>query len=60
MQYQAHGNLATKFARTFTAQMEALSKLRRGGEQVVRHIHVGSGAQAVIAETFNAGGSGNG
>ena len=59
-QYQAHGNLATKFARTFTAQMEALSKLRRGGEQIVRHIHVGPGAQAVIAETFNAGGSGNG
>lgn len=59
-QYQAHGNLATKFARTFTAQMEALSKLRRGGEQVVRHVHVNEGGQALIAGTVHTGGSGNG
>lgn len=59
-QYQAHGNLATKFARTFTAQIEALSKLRRGGEQVVRHVHVNEGGQALIAGTVHTGGSGNG
>jgi hypothetical protein len=59
-QYQAHGNLATKTARTFAAQIEALSKLRRGGEQVVRHVHVNDGGQAVIAGTVNTGGSGNG
>lgn len=60
-QLQTYGNLATKLQRTFTAQLEALSKLRRGGEQVVRHIHVDNrGGQAVIAETINTGGAGNG
>lgn len=48
-----YGNLATKAARTFTTQMKALSDLRRGGEQVVRHIHVHEGGQAVVAETIN-------
>ena len=58
-QYQAHGNIATKFARTFTAQIEALAKLRRGGEQVIRHIYVGEGGQAVFAKTINQGAGGN-
>lgn len=49
----AYGNLATKFQRTFVAQMEALAKLRRGGEQVVRHVHVNEGGQALIAGTVN-------
>ena len=57
-QYQAHGNIATKFARTFTSQIEALAKLRRGGEQVIRHIYVGEGGQAVFAKTINQGGGG--
>lgn len=48
-----YGNLATKAARTFSTQMKALSDLRRGGEQVVRHIHVHEGGQAVVAETIN-------
>ena len=51
-----YGNLATKLTRTFTAQMKALSEWRRGGEQVVRHIHVYEGGQAVVAETVNVGG----
>lgn len=56
-----YGNLATKLQRTFTGQIEALAKLRRGGEQVVRHIHVDNrGGQAVIAETVNTGVAGNG
>ena len=50
------GNLATKLSRTFTAQMKALADHRRGGEQVVRHIHVYQGGQAVVAETVNVGG----
>lgn len=55
------GNLSVKLLRTFTGQIEALTKLRRGGEQVVRHIHVDNrGGQAVIAETVNTGGVGNG
>lgn len=52
------GNLTNKFMRTYTAQMEALAKIRRGGEQVVRHIHVDNrGGQAVIAETVQTGGA---
>ena len=50
------GNLATKLSRTFTAQMKALADHRRGGEQVVRHIHVYQGGQAVVAETVSVGG----
>ncbi|WP_181008502.1 hypothetical protein [Sphingomonas montanisoli] len=51
------GNLATKLSRSFTAQLEALGRHRRGGEQVVRHVHVDNrGGQAIIAETVNTGG----
>jgi len=62
-QSQVFGNLATKFQRTFTAQMEALNKIRRGGEQVVKHVHVYEGGQAVVAGTINQhreGGGNNG
>lgn len=48
-QTQAFGNLANKFMRTFTAQMEQLRKMRSGGEQIVKHIHVHEGGQAVVA-----------
>ena len=58
---QTFGNLATKLLRTSQGQMETLAKMRRGGEQVVRHIHVDNrGGQAVIAENVNAGGPRNG
>ena len=53
-----YGNLATKLSRTFIGQIEALSKLRRGGEQVVKHVHVYEGGQAVVAGTINQGGGG--
>ena len=59
-QFDANGKMMTKFSRTFVAQMEALSKLRRGGEQVVRHVHVNEGGQALIAGTVHTGGSANG
>lgn len=52
---QANAALANKASRTFTLQMEALAKLRRGGEQVVRHVHVNEGGQAVIAGTIHNG-----
>jgi hypothetical protein len=58
-----YGNLATKASRTFTAQLEALTKLRTGGKQVVEHRHVyidNRGGQAVIAENMNSGVPGNG
>ncbi len=51
----ANGNLANKFARTFTAQLEALNRHRRGGKQIVEHVHVNAGGQAVIAGTVNTG-----
>lgn len=58
---QMYGNLATKLLRTSQGQMETLARMRRGGEQVVRHIHVDNrGGQAVIAETVHTGGQGNG
>jgi hypothetical protein len=47
------GGLANKYMRTFTAQVEALAKLRRGGEQIVKHVHVYEGGQAVVAGTIN-------
>lgn len=56
-----YGNLATKMMRTFSGQVEALSKIRRGGEQVVRHVHVYEGGQAVVADQFHHyGANGNG
>jgi hypothetical protein len=42
--------MATKLARTFTAQMEALKRYRTGGEQkvTVRHVSVSEGGQAIV------------
>lgn len=58
---QTFGNLATKLLRTSQGQMDTLARMRRGGEQVVRHIHVDNrGGQAVIAENVNTGGPRNG
>lgn len=53
-----YGNLATKFSRTFTTQMKALSDWRRGGVQEVlhRHVNVYEGGQAVVADTVMIGG----
>jgi hypothetical protein len=53
-----YGNLATKFQRTQIAQVEALDRHRRGGKQIVEHVHVNAGGQAVIAGTVNTGGRG--
>lgn len=57
--HEAHGTMANRLLRTFAMQLEALSKHRRGGKQIVEHVHVGSGGQAVIAGTVNTGGTGN-
>jgi hypothetical protein len=58
-QIEAFGSLANKFMRTFVAQVEALGKLRRGGEQTVKVVHIHKGGQAVVADTFNQGGGPN-
>lgn len=56
---QTFGNLAAKLLRTSQGQMETLARMRRGGEQVVKHIHVDNrGGQAVIAENVATGGAG--
>ncbi|EIM26645.1 hypothetical protein MicloDRAFT_00031940 [Microvirga lotononidis] len=57
---QAAGGLAVKLLRTYTAQIEALAKLRRGGEQTVRveHVHVYPGGQAIVGNVSNHGGGG--
>lgn len=55
-QMMGFGTLANKFMRTFTAQAEALAKIRRGGEQVVKYVHVHEGGQAVVAGTINQNG----
>jgi hypothetical protein len=49
-QLDANGNMSNKLLRTFTAQVEALSRIRRGGKQkvVVEHVHVHPGAQAAV------------
>jgi hypothetical protein len=49
--------MATKLARTFTAQMVGLKHYRTGGEQkvTVRHVSVGDGGQAIVGTvTHNA------
>src|ERR1700730_9186550 len=42
---QECGSLATKLLRTYTAQIEALARVRRGGEQrvIVQHVSVNEG-----------------
>lgn len=58
-QYDSAGNMAVKLMRTVTLQMEALAKLQRGGEQVVKVVHVHPGAQAVIGTVNATGGRGS-
>lgn len=60
-QAQTFGNLAAKLLRVSQGQMDTLARMRRGGEQVVRHIHVDNrGGQAVITENLHTGGRENG
>jgi hypothetical protein len=57
---ESSGNMAVKLLRTYTAQVEALAKLRRGGNQTVRveHVHVHSGGQAIVGNVTHPGGGG--
>jgi hypothetical protein len=59
-QLDSCGGMAVKLLRTFTAQAEALAKLRRGGEQTVRveHVHVHAGGQAVVGNVNQREGGG--
>lgn len=57
-QMQESGSLAIKLLRTFTAQVEALARMRRGGEQrvIVQHVNVSDGGQAIVGAVNQAGG----
>lgn len=49
---QMNGNLGVKLLRTFQGQMDTLTKMRSGGEQVVRHIYIDNrnGGQTVVTD----------
>jgi hypothetical protein len=53
---------ADRFMRTFTAQMEALTKYRKGGQQkvIVEHVHVYQGGQAIVGNVNQPGGGRDG
>lgn len=53
----AYMNSATKLARTFTMQMEALNRHRGKGQQkmTVEHVHVNAGGQAIIGTVQSQG-----
>jgi hypothetical protein len=59
---ESYGNMAMKLLRTYTAQVEALAKLRRGGNQTVRveHVHVHPGGQAIVGNVTHPGAGGGG
>lgn len=48
-------SMGTKAMRAFALHAETLAKLRRNGEQVVKHVHVNDGGQAIIAGSFHHG-----
>ena len=62
-QFESASNAAVKLLRTFAMQAETLAKLQRGGEQVVRIVHVHPGAQAIVGNVVHsragAGGGGD-
>jgi len=57
-QTDVFGGLAIKLMRTYTAQVEALAKLRRKGEQTVKVVHVYPGGQAVVGDVHHHGAEG--
>ena len=59
---EMNANLAIKFQRTFTAQIEALQKLRgKGGQQVrVEHVHIHKGGQAIVGNVNHGAEGGRG
>lgn len=54
-QFESASNSAVKLLRTFAMQAETLAKLQRGGEQVVKVVHVHPGAQAIVGNVMSAG-----
>jgi hypothetical protein len=46
----------SRLQRAFTTQMDSLSNMRRGGRQVVEHVHVYPGGQAIVGNVTHRGG----
>lgn len=59
-QQDSNGNLAMKLLRTYTAQVEALSRYRGKGQQkmTVEHVHVHPGGQAIVGNVIRSEGGG--
>lgn len=55
---ERYTNLATKAQAQCRTTIETLARVKRGGKQTVKVVHVHEGAQAVVADTFNQGGGG--
>ena len=57
-QQDSNGLALHRLSRTFTSQIDALAKLRRGGEQkvTVEHVHVHAGGQAIVGAVETGGG----
>ena len=55
---ESYANLALKAQANCRTTIEALAKIKRGGKQTVKVVHVHEGGQAVVAETINQGGAG--
>ena len=54
---QVYGSLATKLLNAYTRQAEVLAKLQRGGEQIIKHVHIDNrGGQAVVTDQLVTGG----
>ena len=55
---ESYANLAAKAQANCRSTIEAIAKIKRGGKQTVKVVHVHEGGQAVVAETINQGGAG--
>ena len=53
-QFECASNAAIKLMRTFALQVETLAKLQRGGEQIVKVVHVHAGAQAIVGNVTHS------
>lgn len=55
---ERYGRLALKAQANARATLEALTKLHQPREQIVKHVHVNEGGQAVVADEFHHHGGG--
>jgi hypothetical protein len=57
-QQDSNALTVARLTKAFASQVDALAKLRRGGEQrvVVEHVHVHAGAQAIVGAVTHTGG----